>query len=123
MALQRQVDRFQTLYGLKVHLFAPQAPHLRGSAARAVLHMVNEALTNVRRHTSATAVTILFDVHLNDVVLRLRNDHGADDQVPRDFLPRSLTERAAEFGGTVTVRHETDFTELAISLPLLGAIG
>jgi signal transduction histidine kinase len=62
VALQRQVDRFRALYGLKVHIFAPQAPHLRGSAARAVLHMVNEALTNIRRHTSATAVTLLFDV-------------------------------------------------------------
>jgi len=123
VALQRQVDRFQALYGLKVHIFAPEAPHLRGSAARAVLHMVNEALTNVRRHTSATAVTILFDVHLNDVVLRLRNDHGAGEATPRDFLPRSLTERAAEFGGTVTVSHEANFTELAIKLPLLGAIG
>jgi signal transduction histidine kinase len=38
-------------------------------------------------------------------------------------LPRSLTERAAEFGGTVTVSHEPNFTELAITLPLLGAIG
>ncbi|WP_157603899.1 sensor histidine kinase [Rhizobacter sp. Root1221] len=123
VALQRQVARFQALYGLKVHIFAPQAPHLRGSAARAVLHMVNEALTNVRRHTTATAVTILFDVHLDDVVLRLRNDHGPGGPAPRDFLPRSLTERAAEFGGTVCVTHEANFTELAITLPLLGAIG
>src|SRR5207245_2326844 len=41
VALQRQVARFQALYGLKVHVFAPRAPHLRGAAARAVLHMVN----------------------------------------------------------------------------------
>jgi signal transduction histidine kinase len=123
VALQRQVDRFQALYGLKVNVFAPQAPHLRGSAARAVLHMVNEALTNVRRHTTATSVTILFDVNLDDVVLRLRNDHGANEPAPRDFLPLSLTERAAEFGGTVTISHEANFTELAITLPLLGAIG
>ncbi len=123
VALQRQVARFQALYGLKVHIFAPQAPHLRGSAARAVLHMVNEALTNVRRHTTATAVTILFDVHMDDVVLRLRNDHGPGGPAPREFLPRSLTERAAEFGGTVSVTHEANFTELAITLPLLGAIG
>ena len=63
VALQRQVKRFEALYGLKVHIFAPQAPHLRGSAAKAVLHMVNEALTNVRRHTTATAVTVLLDVN------------------------------------------------------------
>lgn len=123
VALQRQVDRFQALYGLKVHVFAPQALHLRGSAAKAVLHMVNEALTNVRRHTSATAVTILIDVRQSDVVLRLRNNHGAGGTMPRDFLPRSLTERAAESGGTVSVNHESEFTEVAITLPLLGTIG
>jgi signal transduction histidine kinase len=123
VALQRQVARFEALYGLKVHIFAPRAPHLRGSAARAVLHMVNEALTNVRRHTSASAVTILFDVHQNDVVLRLRNDHGAGKPTPPDFLPSSLTERATEFGGTVTVSHEANFTEITITLPIMGAIG
>jgi signal transduction histidine kinase len=123
VALQRQVERFQSLYGLKVHVFAPQAPHLRGSAAKAMLHMVNEALTNVRRHTSATAVTVLLDVHQTDVVLRLRNDHGPDELLTPGFVPRSLTERAAEFGGTVDVTHEPDFTEIAITLPLIGAVG
>jgi signal transduction histidine kinase len=122
-ALQRQVARFQALYGLKVNIFAPEALHLRGSVAKAVLHMVNEALTNVRRHTSATAVTVLFDVQPSDVVLRLRNDFGAGESAPDDFLPRSLTERAAEFGGTVIVSHEPNFTEISITLPLLGAIG
>lgn len=122
-ALQRQVERFQALYGLKVNIFAPQAPRLRGSAARAILHMVNEALTNVRRHTSATAVTILLDVVDNEVVMRMRNDHGHGERLPENFLPRSLAERAADFGGGVAVTHEPDFTEISIRLPLWGAIG
>ena len=121
-ALQRQALRFQSLYGLKVNIFAPQASRLRGSAAKAVLHMVNEALTNVRRHTSATAVTVLLDVNATDVLLRLRNDHGLGEGPPPDFLPLSLTERANEFGGSVEVRHGLDFTEVAITLPLLGSI-
>ena len=122
-ALQRQVQRFESLYGLKVHVFAPQAPHLRGSAAKAMLHMVNEALTNVRRHTSATAVTVMLDVQPGEVVMRLRNDHGVGEPLAQDFVPRSLTERAAEFGGRVDVTHESNFTEITVSLPLVGAIG
>ena len=121
-ALQRQAQRFQSLYGLTVNIFAPHASRLRGSAAKAVLHMVNEALTNVRRHTSATAVTLLLDVNPTDVVLRLRNDHGHGETLPPDFVPKSLTERAREFGGGVEVTHELDFTEIVITLPLLGAI-
>jgi len=123
VALQRQVERFQALYGLQVHVVAPQALHLRGSAAKAVLHMVNEALTNVRRHTSATAVTVLLEVHANDVMLRLRNDHVPREATPRDFLPRSLSERAAEFGGSVAVRREPNYTEVSITLPFLGVVG
>ncbi len=122
-ALQRQAQRFQSLYGLKVNIFAPDAPQLRGAAAKAMLHMVNEALTNARRHTSATAVTVLLDVTRTDVVLRIRNDHGRGEDLPPDFVPQSLADRAAEFGGRVQVNHEADFTEIVITLPLLGAIG
>ena len=125
-ALHRQVERFEALYGLKVHIFAPDAVQLRGSAAKAVLHMVNEALTNVRRHTEATAVTVLLDVGHDNVVVRLRNDHGAGRAEPGDnadaFVPRSLTERALEFGGGVTVSREPNFTEIRITLPMLGAL-
>ena len=122
-ALQRQTARFEALYGLKVHVFASQALHLRGAAAKAMLHMVNEALTNVRRHTSATAVTVLIDADLTHVVMRLRNDHGPGERLAHDFVPRSITERATQFRGSVSVSHEQDFTEVAIKLPLLGAIG
>jgi len=117
-ALQRQVQRFEALFGLRVHVFAPDAAHLRGSAAKAVLHMVNEALTNVRRHTSATAVSVLIDLRATDVVLRLRNDHGSGEGLPAEFVPRSLTERAAELGGTVNLEHEQNFTEITITLPI-----
>ena len=84
--------------------------------------MVNEALTNARRHTTATAVTVLLDVNGTDVVLRVRNDHEQSDKLPADFVPRSLTERAAEFGGDVTVHHEPNLTEIVITLPLLGVV-
>ncbi len=123
VALERQAERFEALYGLKVSIFAPQAPQLRGSAAKALLHMVTEALTNVRRHTSATAVTVMIDADPSHVVLRVRNDHGVGEMLPRDFVPLSLTERATEFGGSVSVAHGQDFTEVAITLPLLGTLG
>ena len=122
-ALQREAQRFESLYGLKVNVFAPHAPRLRGAAAKAVLHMVNEALTNARRHTSARAVAVLLDVDQTDVVLRLRNDHGPGLSQPSDFLPRSISERANELGGRVEITQESNFTEVVITLPILGAIG
>lgn len=119
-ALQRQAQRFEALFGLKVSVFAPQGERLRGSIARAVLHMFNEALTNVRRHTSATAVTALLDVSATSLTLRLRNDHGVGETLPTDFIPRSLSERAADFAGSVQLEHEANFTEITITLPLAG---
>jgi signal transduction histidine kinase len=125
-ALHRQVERFEALYGLKVNIFAPDALQLRGSAAKAVLHMVNEALTNVRRHTAAAAVTVMLDVRDGQVVMRVRNDHGGiapSQALPEAFVPRSLTDRAAELGGSVAVSREPNLTEITINLPMLGAIG
>jgi signal transduction histidine kinase len=121
-ALERQAQRFEQLFGLKVNIFAGQAPRLRGAVGKAVLHMVNEALTNIRRHTSATAVTVLFEVGASNLLIVLRNDHGRGEMLPADFVPRSLEERATELRGTVNVTHQPDFTEMTITLPLMASI-
>jgi signal transduction histidine kinase len=119
-ALQRQAQRFESLYGLKVKVELPEHfPPLHGSLAKAVLHLFNEALTNVRRHTQATTVSVSFDVEPEQLCMRLRNDRGSAS-VPLPFTPRSLSERAQEFGGQVMVSHPPGCTEVAIALPLTG---
>lgn len=119
-ALQRQAQRFESLYGLKVEVQLPEeAPPLRGSLAKALLHLFNEALTNVRRHTQATAVMVQFDVQPQQLCMRVRNNRaGTAPALP--FTPRSLSERAQEFGGRVAVNQPPGFTEVAITLPLTG---
>lgn len=121
-ALERQAKRFQDLFGLKVSVFTGEAPRLRGAIGKAVLLMFNEALTNIRRHTSATAVTVMIDVQDRDLVMRVRNDHGFGEALPNTFVPRSLTERAAEFRGTIAINHEADCTEMTVTLPLVASI-
>lgn len=119
-ALQRQAQRFEALYGLKVEVTLPEhAPPLHGSLAKALLHLFNEALTNVRRHTRATTVAVRFDVQADELCMRLRNDRP-ETALPAPFTPRSLSERAREFGGQVTVTHPPGCTEVAITLPLTG---
>ncbi|NML15290.1 sensor histidine kinase [Azohydromonas caseinilytica] len=120
-ALQRQAQRFEALYGLKVEVQLPaQDPPLRGSLAKALLHLFNEALTNVRRHTQATVVTVQFDVQPEQLCMRVSNDRGGHAPA-RPFTPRSLSERAHEFGGHVTVTQPPGCTEVAITLPLIGS--
>lgn len=118
-ALLRQAQRFEALFGLKVEVrLPPQPPALRGPLARALLHLFNEALTNVRRHTAATRVTVELELLPDALCMRLRNDRGPGAPLP--FTPRSLTERAAEFGGRVQITHPQDCTEVVITLPLDG---
>jgi signal transduction histidine kinase len=116
-ALQRQAARFEALYGLKVQVQVAHALELRASVARAVLHMVNEALTNVRRHTSATEVAIRLDAQEAQVVLSVRNNRCDAGRPAEDFVPLSLAQRAAELGGCLAATHQTDATEVTITLP------
>lgn len=120
-ALQRQAHRFQVLYGLRVRVVATDAPRFRGAVAKAVLLMVNEALTNVRRHSAATEVIVQLEVKHSDLLLRVRNN-GPVHVPALEFVPRALTDRAAELGGTVAVRRDTGATEIVITLPLMGVI-
>jgi signal transduction histidine kinase len=122
-ALNAQGTRFEALYGLKVTIDAPESLRLRGSAARTVLLMINEALTNVRRHTAATTVAVVLDIRDGDVVVRVRNDHRPFGPPRKPFVPRSLQERATESGGGLIVKMESSYTEIMIKLPLLGALG
>jgi len=122
-ALQRQAARFEALYGLKVNIDASQAVGLRGSVASAVLHMFNEALTNVRRHTAATTVTVSLDMLDDGLAMTVRNDHGGARPPASSFVPRSLTERAIEVGGGVTVDVREDSTAVSIRLPLFRSFG
>ncbi len=122
-AIERQAKRFETIYGLKVQIFAPHAVRLRGAVGKHVLHIINEALTNVRRHTSAKAVNILIDVDDSHIVLSLRNDHGPNETLPDTFIPASIQQRANELGGTVAVHHDQGFTEVNIRMPTLGVLG
>jgi signal transduction histidine kinase len=123
-ALHRQAERFEALYGLRMQVVVPRSLHLRGAIARGVLHMINEGLTNVRRHTPAASVAVTLDVDDDDLTLAIRNDHGANPTGPvKEFRPRSLAERAREFGGVLYVARERDHTEVLIALPKSGTLG
>jgi signal transduction histidine kinase len=54
--------------------------------------------------------------------MRVRNDHGYGEALPKTFVPRSLTERAAEFRGNIAINHEADCTEMTVTLPLIASI-
>lgn len=118
-AVRRQVRRFSLLFGIEVHLDSPNEVSTTRVLAGALFHMVNEALNNVRKHTPARHVWITLQESPEVIRLVVRDDAGdiLGHAVP-DFLPRSLSERAAALGGTLArERPDGVNTQLAITIP------
>jgi len=119
-ALRRQGKRFAALFGIETHLQMPDELVVSRALAGAVLHMVNEALNNVRRHSKARTVWIELAREAQVLSLVIRDDAGRRSGFPSPrFEPRSLTERARELGGTLQLSHHGGLdTELRITIPI-----
>ncbi|HEY9064273.1 MAG TPA: histidine kinase [Burkholderiaceae bacterium] len=119
-AVRRQARRFALLFGIEVEVECADYLPTTRALASALFHMVNEALNNVRKHTAAQHVRI--GLAIDGAMLRLvvRDDAGTVRGRPvSDFCPGSLSERAAELGGSLTVsRPDGVNTELVIQVPL-----
>ncbi len=81
---------------------------------------VQETLTNVVRHSRAQRVEISQQVVDGALRLSVRDDGGRVGPVHPGFGLTSLTERAEELGGRVTVRTVDDGLQVAAALPLPG---
>jgi signal transduction histidine kinase len=94
----------------------PTAP-LPAAVETAAYRIVVEAVTNAVRHSGGTRCTV--SVSVSDALeLSVRdNGRGLDpDRTPGVGL-RSMQERAAEVGGTLSVRSTTDGTVVFARLP------
>lgn len=119
-ALRRQAQRFTALFGIQTSLELPDELVASRALSGAVLHMVNEALNNVRRHTRAKNVWVKLALQPAALHLVVRDDAGRRSGFPAPgFEPRSLTERAREMGGTLELRrHQGLDTEIHITIPV-----
>lgn len=118
-ALRRQSTRFASLFGIEVQLDVPNEVVTSRSLSAAILHMVNEALSNVRRHTIAKSVWVSLKAEPGMLLLIVRDNAGRLGGQPAPaFEPRSLTERACELGGSLEQgRHDGIDTEIRITVP------
>lgn len=119
-ALRRQAQRFTALFGIQTCLELPDELVASRALSGAVLHMVNEALNNVRRHTRAKNVWVKLALQPAALHLVVRDDAGRRSGFPAaSFEPRSLIERTRELGGTLELRrHQGLDTEIHITIPV-----
>jgi signal transduction histidine kinase len=107
---------------LTVTLDAPQAlPELPAAVEVAAYRIATEALTNVVRHSSATAAELRLGIDSHRLWLSVRDNGGngadSDGWQPGVGLT-SIQERTAELGGECEIRHDHTGALVSVSLPL-----
>jgi len=124
-AMHWQAEEFERRTGLIVRLRTdPAEVRLDPELATAVFRTLQEALTNVTRHAAARSVMVRFRLGSSRLTLAVRDDGKGIDSAyvtaPRSMGLLGMHERAAAWGGTVTVRGQPGrgtMVELRIPLP------
>jgi signal transduction histidine kinase len=114
--LRRYGRQFQNVTGIEVHVDGPPELAVSERLASELFEMATEALSNVRRHTSAHRAAIGVQRTADAISLTIENDGPAEGR--GQFEPRSLREHAHALGGSLQVQRDASATTVAISVPL-----
>jgi signal transduction histidine kinase len=123
------VEGFSLRSGLKLTLDAPEDPvRLPDTIELALFRVLQEALTNVHRHSGASAANILIRRSSEHVILEVRdNGRGMEQEMLDRFRETgigvgvglmSMHERARELGGKVDLESDRSGTLVRITIPV-----
>jgi signal transduction histidine kinase len=122
------VERFGLRSGLNLTLKAPDDPvRLPDAIELALFRVLQEALTNVHRHSGASAADILIRRSPGQVILAVTdNGRGMGQEMLNRFREAgaggvglmSMYERARELGGKLEVESDSNGTSIRITLPV-----
>lgn len=101
-SVQRHARKFGELYDIEVEINAAPELTINDRLAAEVFQIVQEGLSNIKRHTASPRATINMLSRNGDVILDIENESSTLDG-DKTFTPRSITDRAAALGGRVTV--------------------
>jgi signal transduction histidine kinase len=105
LAVREQARRFSEYYGIEAQVLGDTEMLLNAALADELLQIVREALSNVRRHTSARTAAISVAEAKGALRMEIVNDAAAPQARP--FHPRSIGERASALGGRVRVEQRS----------------
>ena len=121
-AVRAQASRCSDLYDLPVTVIVAGEVRVDEPIASAVLHLVNEGLSNIRRHTAASSARIQLSWHADRFRLQIANP-VEPGTCPKAFMPRSISERAQALGGRCRVQIGLGWeTRIVVELPRTGAL-
>lgn len=125
--IARTVDDFGQRSGLRAEFTTEQLPASIPARQQAeLLRVVQEALTNVRKHADATMVRVRASMDAGELVVTVSdNGRGFDPQTVSDegLGLRGMEERARLMGGHLGITSEpSDGTSVSVHLPLGGPL-
>ena len=118
-AVQEKATAIAAGRGMTVQVHANEMPELSAAVEVAALRIALEAVTNAVRHSGASACTITFRVSDELNVEVADNGAGIPPDAPRGVGLLSMSERATQVGGEVTVEsNQPTGTVVRARLPL-----
>jgi len=127
-ALQAYLESFRQAWGIKTSFSSPpnDLPVLPTAVEDQILHIVQEALVNIRKHAGAGRVDVLITLRPGELTLIISDDgHGFDVQLAPDarqehFGLSIMRERAEQVGGRLEIRSVIGRgTQVLVSIPCL----
>jgi signal transduction histidine kinase len=105
-AVESEARLFEERTGIECELSLPDELHLAPDRAAAIYRIIQEALTNVARHSNASRVEVRIRPRPADLLVDIRDDgrgiEAAELDAPSSIGLIGMRERASLLGGTVT---------------------
>ncbi len=117
-SVQRHARKFGELYDIEVQVKAPSALNINDRLAAEVFQIVQEGLSNIKRHTASSTATISMMSRNGYMILDIENECSSFEN-SKNFTPRSITDRAVALGGRVSVTVNDDGrTIVSVIIPM-----
>jgi signal transduction histidine kinase len=115
-AVLELAKNYQRRHGIEVTVNADINLKVNERMATEIYHLVAEGLSNVHRHTKAKHAIVNIHYAEDQLIVEVANED--DNAEPfAQFIPRSMTERVTNLGGTVSVQRKVGIgTELASTI-------
>jgi signal transduction histidine kinase len=116
-AIRQQAKKISEFYGVDIEVHAPVEINVSDRLSAEIFQIVSEGLSNIKRHTKATAAAIKIACDEKTFYLEIQNNL-ADGAAVNDFVPKSMQGRATSLGGRLSVENHHGQTKILINIPL-----
>jgi PAS domain S-box-containing protein len=127
-AIEWLVKEYHTKTGIHFTLSLPDTDlHLAAERETALFRIVQESLTNIVRHSAATAVNVLLKINNNQLTLEIKdNGKGLSGEIKSENHTLGLLgmkERAFFLGGSLSIVGEAGKgTSVIVQIPLISSL-